>query len=181
MEQASSLFNYKRECAGYYANQGIALLPLCWPIRSGQCSCGRSCGRNAAKHPLSEAAPHGVRDASADPTVVGAWWQKFPDANIGIALGQISGGLIVMDIDVPDLAAKFINMPAGTLPADWKIGRVRTARGVHLYFRSTQVWQTKILHSGGRKVGELRGDGAYVVAPPSQGAAGHVYEWLPSL
>jgi hypothetical protein len=37
----------------------------------------------------------GVHDASSDPEIVPAWWQRWPDANIGLACR----GLPVIDID----------------------------------------------------------------------------------
>ena len=41
---------------------------------------------------------HGFKDATIDEYKIRCWWNKFPDANIGIATGQQSG-LFVVDID----------------------------------------------------------------------------------
>ena len=90
-------------------------------------------------------------------------------AGVGIILGAVSGGLAVRDYDdaqayeawrdaYPDLAAK--------LPT------VRTTRGFHVYFTGPGCKTRKFPD------GELRGEGAYVVAPPSQHASGTVYKWL---
>lgn len=40
---------------------------------------------------------HGYKDASNDPAVVAAWWDKWPNANIGLALQQ--SGLMAADVD----------------------------------------------------------------------------------
>ena len=42
----------------------------------------------------------GVNSASDDPAQVRAWWAQWPNANIGIATGNASRGLIVIDLDV---------------------------------------------------------------------------------
>jgi hypothetical protein len=41
---------------------------------------------------------HGFQDASTDTDTVISWWQRWPDANIGIATGTASG-LVVLDVD----------------------------------------------------------------------------------
>ena len=45
------------------------------------------------KAPLTD---HGVKDASSDPEQLGAWWQRWPAANIGLALGD---DLVCFDVD----------------------------------------------------------------------------------
>ncbi len=89
---------------------------------------------------------------------------------IGIVCGSVSGNLAVRDYDEssaydgwrashPELAA--------ALPT------VRTSRGYHVYFRLAQVEKTQTFDDG-----ELRGEGAYVLAPPSRHPSGCVYQWL---
>jgi hypothetical protein len=48
-----------------------------------------------SKLPLTE---HGFKDASRDPEQIRQWWTKWPEANIGIATGRISG-IVVLDVD----------------------------------------------------------------------------------
>ena len=48
-----------------------------------------------SKEPLT---PGGFKDASNDPDKIRAWWRQYPNANIGIATGEISG-LMVVDVD----------------------------------------------------------------------------------
>jgi hypothetical protein len=101
------------------------------------------------------------------------WWARWPDANLGVVTGRVSG-LLVLDVD-PDKggAASLAALEAahGRLPATLEVAT--GGGGRHLYFR----------HPGGRvgcAVGlrpglDLRGDGGYVVAPPSIHPSGRAY------
>lgn len=51
-------------------------------------------GDDNTKTPLT---PHGHKDASRDPNVIMAWWEKFPEAKVGVACGK--SGVIVADVD----------------------------------------------------------------------------------
>jgi Bifunctional DNA primase/polymerase, N-terminal len=74
--------------------------PVHWPHPAGgatlMCSCrhGPSCDR-PAKHPLVR---HGVKDATTDPQVIGRWWHRWPQANLGLATGIVFDAL---DVDGP--------------------------------------------------------------------------------
>jgi len=59
-------------------------------------------------HPRTKtpATEHGFKDATTDVAQIRAWWTKTPDANIGIATGEASGGLVVIDIDVDEAKGK---------------------------------------------------------------------------
>ena len=48
------------------------------------------------KQPLTT---HGFHDASSDLPTVRNWWQRWPDANIGMPTG-VASGVDVVDIDV---------------------------------------------------------------------------------
>jgi hypothetical protein len=104
------------------------------------------------------------------------WFRMWPDANIGIVTGEISN-LIVLDIDPKhggDVALEHLERRFGSLPATVE---VRTGGGGrHLYFA----------HPGGflrNRVGlaqgiDIRGDGGYIVAPPSIHPSGRPYKWV---
>lgn len=108
-----------------------------------------------------------------DRDTIEAWFDPArrgrPVTGVAIVLGRVSGDLIVRDFDVAevyhDWAAKHPDH-ARTLPT------VRTARGFHVYARITNVRTVKF------DDGELRGDGVYVVAPPSLHKSGRTYEWI---
>ncbi len=40
------------------------------------------------KTPLT---PHGFQDATTDEATIRGWWEQWPDANIAIATGSVSG------------------------------------------------------------------------------------------
>ena len=109
---------------------------------------------------------HGVLDASTDPGVITGWFDRHPQANVGIATG--TPGPMVLDVDHPELAPPAILALHAATEA--LTGRP-TGDGRHLYFagadQRTRSWAW----------GELRGTGSYVVAPPSLHASGRLYEW----
>jgi len=75
------------------AEQGVPVFPV-WPLRNGHCACGdRKCvqKKNAGKHPIGQLEPHGLKDATTDPGAIKRWWRAYPDANIGIPTGNVSG------------------------------------------------------------------------------------------
>jgi putative DNA primase/helicase len=151
-----------------YARCGLHVFPL-YSTRDGRCTCGHDCGKNAAKHPRVKG---GYKVATVDARQIEAWWHKWPDANVGIATGSISG-IVVIDIDGAEGLASLqeIVNRHGPLP---RTAMVRTTRGWHLYFRVPTG--TAISCSTGRGL-DVRGDGGYVAAPPSVHATGHVYQW----
>jgi len=119
--------------------------------------------------------PGGVYAATTDKTELKQYFQRHPDANYGVATGQVSG-ILVVDVDgetgrntLSGLKAKY-----GELP---KTVTVRTDNGRHYYFRSGGV---AVRNSAGR-LGEgldFRGDGGYVVGPGSVHASGVKYQFV---
>ncbi|MGO9849679.1 MAG: bifunctional DNA primase/polymerase [Methylocella sp.] len=152
-----------------YAKSGLAIFPL-HSIRAGRCTCGRDCGKNAGKHPRVKG---GFKVATTDARQIEAWWRKWRDANIGIATGVVSG-IIVIDIDGADglVALQSLIAQHGPLP---RTATVKTSRGWHAYF-AIPATCPPIPCSTGNGL-DVRGDGGYVVAPPSRHASGHVYQW----
>jgi hypothetical protein len=114
---------------------------------------------------------HGFKDASTDPRRIHMWHSKWPGANIGMPTGERSG-VWVLDLDLD--RDKGIDGPAALeeLPGEMpETLTVRTPRGgLHLYFRHVEG----ITNSpGGLPDGiDVRGQGGYVVLPPSAG-----YSW----
>lgn len=116
----------------------------------------------------------GLHDATRDPAVLGRWAEEYPAANIGVRTGRASG-LVVLDVDGDDgfESLRGVERQHGALP---KTTSVKTPRGgAHFYFRHPGG---EIPCSAGRLgVGlDVRGDGGYVVAPPSIGPNGNRYE-----
>lgn len=129
-----------------------------------------------SKKPLT---PHGCKDAKKTAGPIRAWWKKWPDASIGIATGPISN-LIVIDEDLDE--DKGLNgyeevttweRVHGQLP---ETVRAITGRGgYHLYFSYSG---DDIKNRAGLLEGvDVRGDGGYVIAPPSMHPNGTEYQW----
>jgi hypothetical protein len=145
-----------------YASRGWHVIPL-HDITGGDCSCrnGRRC-KTPGKHPRIKNWPE---RASVDAATIGAWWDRWPHANVGIATGERSG-LVVLDVDPRhggdhELAA--LEAEFGKLPDTVTV--VTGGGGAHLYFK----------HPGGMIASldvapglELKADGSFVVAPPSR-------------
>lgn len=133
-----------------YANLGVPVFP-CVP---------------GGKQPLT---PNGFHDATSSARMVHHWWLRNPDANIGLPTGSRTGVLVV-DVDVhgDDSGFKaFERARARGLAEGWW-WLVRTpSGGLHAYFPATpdqeqRSWQVPSVHV------DFRGDGGYVIAPPSR-------------
>lgn len=85
--------------------------------------------------------------------------------NIGIVCGAISGGLYVKDFDDLEKAREFFRKHKPLIKT-----LVRTRKGIHAYFRASAR------NSQGEKE-DGRGEGGYVVAPPSI-VDGHHYHFI---
>ncbi|HUK09395.1 MAG TPA: bifunctional DNA primase/polymerase [Stellaceae bacterium] len=148
------------------------LLPLHWPLEDGRCSCGKSNCTSVGKHPLTR---HGVKDASSDSKVIAEWWQRYPDANVGIATGAASG-IFVLDID-PRHGGKdtlfALEKEHGDLP---RTLTARTGEGWHLYFQHVGGLRNRVGALGPGL--DIRTDDGYVVGPPSLHANGKCYRWI---
>jgi hypothetical protein len=116
------------------------------------------------KQPLTK---RGFHDATGDVDHVRSWWRHSPDANIGIPTGGLSE-VVVVDVDVHGSGtgfAAFERAGAANLVSAWG-WLVRTpSGGLHAYFRPASLeqrsWQVPSQHV------DFRGDGGYIVAPPS--------------
>ena len=77
-----------------YAARGCPVLPLHHPMsfgpREGPARATRSCRgddcRSQGTHPRTL---NGLKDASTDPAIVAAWWQRWPRANVGVLTGVL--------------------------------------------------------------------------------------------
>ena len=124
--------------------------------------------------------PHGCKDAKKDPGAIRAWWKKWPNDSVGIATGSISN-LIVIDEDLDDEKGLDGIMAMDAWEKDNGVTLPDTARaitgrgGAHLYFHYTGK---DILNRAGIIDGvDVRGEGGYVVAPPSIHPNGVEYAW----
>ncbi len=139
-----------------YAERGWHVLPL----------------KPGGKTPLTG---NGVKDATTDPQTIRDWWTRWPNANIGIACGP--SRLLVVDLDGPEALTAWAelaqrhNIPYDTLTSHTGGG------GIHVFYRLPDG--LRLGNSAGRLGPHIdtRGDGGYIVAPPSVHPSGRLYTW----
>ena len=155
-----------------YASQGWPVFPCHTPTVLG-CSCGRPGCTSPGKHPRTR---NGVHDATTDRATVAGWWRRWPDANLAVATGQRSG-IVVIDLDPRHGGHHAWRRLTAGHPS---IGAPLVATGSggwHLWFAHPG---RPVPNSAGR-LGpgiDVRGDGGYVIAPPSVHASGARYRWV---
>jgi hypothetical protein len=117
---------------------------------------------------------HGFYDATTNPATIRRWWLADPTYNIGIRTG-IASGVWVFDIDGDAGATAVAKLEAQHRPLPDTLTSV-TSNGCHLWF----CYTCPIPSSADDRIAhglDVRGDGAYVVAPPSVHPDGPVYRW----
>ena len=139
-----------------YTAAGWPVLP-CWPGR---------------KEPHGSLVPHGLKNATTDPAVIGRWWMECPAANVAIATGE--PGPDVLDVDMKPGGSGFAAFGqlqrAGLLSGASAIVRTPSG-GMHVYYQGTGQGNGRLP----RHFLDFRSRGGYVVAPPST-VDGRAYE-----
>ena len=164
--------NDLRDAALSYAARGWHVFPLhTW--RDGRCSCRRSACDSPAKHPRTT---HGLKEASIDPPTIRAWWSRWPDANIGIATGAVSG-FFALDIDPRHggpASLEAWEREHGPLPRT--LESETGGGGSHkLFLHPGFPVKNRTNFAPGI---DVRGDGGYIDAPPSLHCSGGRYRWM---
>ncbi len=101
------------------------------------------------------------------------WFKTYPDANVGIVTGKISG-IVVVDVDAAH---------GGLETLEWLVmpdtPTVQTGGGgYHFYYKHPGKEVSNFQMRDEVPGVDLRGDGGYVVAPPSTHQTGKDYVWL---
>ncbi len=152
--------NTMKEWAMKYAALGFAVFPL-------------------KPHNKVPATSDGFKSATTAPQQINAWWDGNPLYNIGIATGAVSRGLLVLDLDEddknnkhgPEEARKWLVQRKTDFP---KTATVRTGRGgIHMFYYGQGRNRSNLLPGV-----DVRGEGGYIVAPPSIHPNGNTYKWL---
>src|ERR1044072_8720330 len=142
----------------YAAEWNFAVFPAHSIRQDPSCSARRADCHTPGKHPLTT---DGFKSSSKDLSRVKDWWRQYPQANIAIATGKVSN-IVVLDVDPRH--GGFDSLAKYQLPQTMK---ARTGGGgEHYFFRPGE---REIRNSAG-KLGaglDIRGEGGYVVAPPS--------------
>lgn len=157
-----------------YLKRGWSVIPLHTAREDDFCACGDPYCKSIGKHP---SAGKWKRWSQQPPSErqVREWWDRTPDANVGIPTGIVSG-LVVIDVDDRhggeeewrDLAAE-CGLP--------ETASVRTPNGRHYYFARPPDVEQIGNRTGIRHGIDVRADGGYVVAPPSTRERGGEYVW----
>lgn len=118
---------------------------------------------------------HGCKDATCDVSIVEAWWQTWPSANIGILCGPapVGSGVWVLDVDGPEGRASLqaLTDAHGELPTTLVVET--PSGGQHWYFSyppgRTIRNAVRLKGPDGTRIPglDVRSAGGYVVAPPS--------------
>lgn len=105
------------------------------------------------------------QESRASVEQVRGWFSSMPDAKVAIITGKISG-IVVIDVDC-DKGGSIEGLP--------RTSRCRTGNGYHFYYKHPGV---PVKTCGGIRPGiDIRGDGGYVIAPPSMHKNGKQYTW----
>jgi len=141
------------EAALEYARQGLSVIQL----------------EVGGKRPMRPWAQFQTERATEDQII--QWWEEYPECNVGIICGKISG-VVVIDVDPRN----------GGDPAEiseivetWQV--VKTGGGgVHFFceYPASGIASKPNLRPGV----DLKSDGGYVVAPPSIHPSGDPYVWI---
>ncbi|MGM0377048.1 MAG: bifunctional DNA primase/polymerase [Bacteroidota bacterium] len=155
------------EAALKYASKGLPVFP-CTKEKTERLN---------PKQPLTK---NGFYDATTDHEQIKRWWQQHPDALIGMPTGEKSG-MWVLDVDSykPEGQQSFewLIKNNGDLP---KTCTSKTGGGGKQFFFQWPGNGTNIKNSGSviAKSVDVRGNGGYVVLPPSGHPSGGQYEWI---
>jgi hypothetical protein len=151
-----------------YARRGKRVFPLHWTGPAGKCSCSKpEC--NPGKHPIEfgwQAA------ATTDEAVIRAWWQRYPEANIGVACGAASD-LTVLDVDgvLGRETLRDLELANGELS---EVPMVLTGRGgLHLYFKFEPSLGNAVKFADGL---DMKSEGGYVVGAGSRTTGDYVWD-----
>jgi P4 family phage/plasmid primase-like protien len=172
------------KATSWYASQGWKILP-CYGIVGGRCTCNQTHAepKDVGKHPALNSWHTGASD---DPIEISRWWERDPEANIGVFCRP--SGFFVIDIDPRsgghDSFGEFEKLVEGALPPTveattgvYTLGG-RTLRGRHIFYRCDPSEELiGNLKAAGIKGIDIKHNG-YVLIAPSRHFSGVNYEWV---
>lgn len=155
-----------------YVSFGWHISPV-HSFQHGCCSCGDPECKHPGKHPRVKGA---YKAATTDVNQVEQWWTDWPDANIGIATGAGSG-IFVLDVDPKNGGNKSLAKLQDRIVFGFEVVVATGGGGAHHYYRFPK---DQVVRCSAGKIGDgldIRGEGGYIIAPPSSHASGRRYEW----
>lgn len=155
------------DAAMRYLGRGMSVIPVN-SVNKGKCTCRKECA-SPGKHPVIPSWKV-YQDRRPTDEEIRGWFTRYRFAGVGIVTGAVSG-IIVLDADGAEGIESLDGMEIPLTPA-----AVTGSGGRHYYFRHPGM---EVRNFTRRLPGlDLRGDGGYVVAPPSRHASGHQYYWM---
>lgn len=154
-----------------YLRQGLSVFPVCTPVPgTARCLHHRDC-TSPGKVALVKWKLY--QDERPTETNVRSWWGRWTDANIAMATGRVSGASVIdLDGDVATRQAVDRGFDIGPWAYTGRVG------GRHLYFKHRDDAPTIFAKVGGI---DFRGQGGYVLLPPSLHHSGTRYRWAQPL
>jgi len=151
--------NSKHDWALWFAGLGLPVFPC------------------KGKRPVT---PHGFKDATTDMTQITRWWSQNPNWNLGMPTGKVSKCFAV-DCDGQQGIDQFVQLIAenGGIP---KTPISATGGGgLHYLFQYPTDREVRNGSKVGGKMIDVRGEGGYIIVPPSSHESGRDYAWQVSL
>ncbi len=135
------------------------------------CTCGLNPCTSPGKHPATN---KGRNASSKIESVIQNLWASRINLNVAISTG-IESGIFVVDIDgvIGEESLVKLELENGKLP---KTLTSKTGRGRHLLFKYPAKKVFNRTNCLGTSI-DVRGDGGYIVCPPSRHISGVFYEW----
>jgi P4 family phage/plasmid primase-like protien len=155
--------------AAAYTRGGWRVFPLHTPLSSG-CSCGTADCSKIGKHPRIADWQHA---ASSDPATVAAWWEQFPEANIGFLLD----GMAVLDVDPRHGGFESLLALEEKYSRLERIARQESGSGGAHFLMAPGELKAPIARGFRPGLDLLTGTGCYIVVEPSRHASGGHYQW----
>jgi hypothetical protein len=157
-----------------YLGRGWAPLALCPPNHAGV---GREHGKTCfcpGKAPVIRWKEYQARLPTGEE--LQQWWQHQPNANVGLAMGPVSG-LVGVDVDGASGEAQLSAVSGGDIPPTLEFD---TAKGRRLLYAIPPGVTLVTTYKALAIAEELRllGQGAQTVAPPSRHQTGQGYCWV---
>lgn len=159
------------EAALDYARKGRKIFPCCWPDENGVCACPKHHKKAIGKAPLPI---HGSSEATSDTEQIRKWWEKWPNANIGMS----TTGRVIADFDKGKDGEKSrtaLEAEHGKLPSTLTH---RTGGGGLHYIYDNPTGEKVTSVNGLRDGVDRKADGGYIIMPPSLHPSQGRYEAL---
>lgn len=181
-----------RDSAGLYAENGLKIIPV-WSIvknkKTGELECGSLARKRRQAKQYNEPEPECQSPgkepcipkwqsrASFDPKIHAQWDRSFKNPNIGVPTG-IDNGVFVVDVDGDEGKASLAHWKEKGLVLPRTLTSETGSGGLHLFFKYPAQGRVKNSVSRIAHKIDIRGDGGFVVAPPSKHRSGGSYSFI---